>query len=142
MTCPLCQPCLHPILWQDAFCRVVLLNDADYPAYCRVELLSHIKEMTDLVPMERSRMMKTVFAVELALREMLNPDKINLASLGNKTPHLHWHVIPRFAHDKHFPNSHWGEIMRESAATRLDDKVIQVLSEKVKAHVECALNTD
>jgi diadenosine tetraphosphate (Ap4A) HIT family hydrolase len=120
----------------------VLLNDADYPAYCRVELLSHIKEMTDLVPMERSRMMKTVFAVELALREMLNPDKINLASLGNKTPHLHWHVIPRFAHDKHFPNSHWGEIMRESAATRLDDKVIQVLSEKVKAHVECALNTD
>ncbi|MEK9939936.1 MAG: HIT domain-containing protein, partial [Methylotenera sp.] len=82
------------------------------------------------------------FAVELALREMFNPDKINLASLGNKTPHLHWHVIPRFEHDKHFPNSHWGEAMRESVVSRLDDKAVQLLSEKVKAHVECALNTD
>ena len=48
MTCDLCQPTLHEILWQDDFCRVVLLNDADYPAYCRVELIAHIKEMTDL----------------------------------------------------------------------------------------------
>jgi len=142
MSCPLCQPSPYPILWQDAFCRVILLNDADYPAYCRVELLSHIKEMTDLVPVERARMMKTVFAVELALREMFNPDKINLASLGNKTPHLHWHVIPRFENDKHFPNSNWGEAMREISAKSLDDKMIQLLSEKVKAHVECALNTD
>ena len=54
-------------------------------------------------------MMKVVFAVETAMREVIAPDKINLASLGNKTPHVHWHVIPRFADDKHFPNSHWGE---------------------------------
>jgi len=142
MHCPLCQPCPHPILWQDQFCRVVLLHDADYPAYCRVELLSHIKEMTDLVPIERARMMKTVFAVELALREMFNPDKINLASLGNKTPHLHWHVIPRFEHDKHFPNSHWGQAMRENKAVALDEATTHLLAQKIKAHVECALNTD
>jgi diadenosine tetraphosphate (Ap4A) HIT family hydrolase len=36
------------------------------------------------------------------------PDKINLASLGNVVPHLHWHVIPRFADDPHFPNPVWG----------------------------------
>jgi diadenosine tetraphosphate (Ap4A) HIT family hydrolase len=27
----------------------------------------------------------------------MRPDKMNLASLGNMTPHVHWHVIPRFA---------------------------------------------
>ena len=59
-------------------------------------------------------MMQVVFAVETAVREVILPDKINLASLGNKTPHVHWHVIPRFSHDKHFPNSHWGEAVRES----------------------------
>lgn len=139
--CPLCQPCPHPILWQDDFCRVVLLQDEDYPAYCRVELLSHIKEMTDLEPQQRARVMKTVFAVEMALRELFNPTKINLASLGNKTPHIHWHIIPRFEHDKHFPNSHWGEALRESQPSQLDQKKIAELSSKVNAHIRCALDS-
>ncbi len=119
---------------------MVLLNDVDYPAYCRVELLEHIKEMTDLAPPQRARMMKTVFAVELALREVTQADKINLASLGNKTPHMHWHVIPRFITDKHFPNSHWGQSAREGQPTNLDDAAKISLKEKIKAHIECALS--
>ena len=130
----------NTLLWQDDFCRVVLLSDTDYPAYCRVELLAHVKEMSDLLPAQRARMMKTVFAVELALREIFNPDKINLASLGNKTPHVHWHVIPRFENDKHFPNSHWGDAMRNDNPAPLDEKIIQALTEKIKAHIQCALN--
>lgn len=140
MACALCQPCPHTILWQDDFCRVVLLNDAAYPAYCRVELLAHIKEMTDLIPEQRARIMKTVFAVELALREIFNPDKINLASLGNKTPHIHWHVIPRYENDRHFPNSHWGEAMRDGTATALDPNTTEQLAQKINAHITCALN--
>ncbi len=120
---------------------MVLLNDADYPAYCRVELLAHVKEMSDLTPTERARMMKTVFAVELALRELLNPDKINLASLGNKTPHVHWHVIPRFENDKHFPNSHWGEALRDVNPAHLNREDIEPLIEKITAHIQCALNS-
>ena len=141
-TCPLCQPSPHDILWQDGFCRVVLLNDSDYPAYCRVELIQHIKEMTDLGPTDRARTMKVVFAVETAIRETINPDKINLASLGNKTPHLHWHIIPRFENDKHFPNSHWGEALREGHAPQLSTSSHQELIAKVKANIECALNTN
>jgi diadenosine tetraphosphate (Ap4A) HIT family hydrolase len=128
-------------LWQDDFCRVVLLNDADYPAYCRVELLEHIKEMTDLPPIRRARMMKVVFAVETAIREIIQPDKINLASLGNKTPHIHWHVIPRFENDKHFPNSHWGEKVRDSNAVPLDGNVLKILTEKVCVLIQCALDS-
>ncbi len=141
------MPSPHEIFWQDDFCRVVLLNDADYPAYCRVELVEHIKEMTDLPPPERARMMKTVFAVETAIREVLQPDKINLASLGNKTPHVHWHVIPRFTNDKHFPNSHWGEAVRGALQTTNNQTLGHALSEaskialkdKVKTYIECAL---
>lgn len=140
-TCALCAPTSHVVLWQDDFCRVLLLNDTDYPAYCRVELHAHTKEMTDLPPHERARMMKMVFAVELAIREIFNPDKINLASLGNKTPHLHWHVIPRFEDDKHFPNSHWGEVMREGSFAPLDEKNINDLAQRISTHIECALNS-
>ncbi len=139
--CALCVPTPHVILWQDDFCRVVLLNDADYPAYCRVELIEHIIEMTDLAPLQRTRMMKMVFAVETALREIFNPDKINLASLGNKTPHVHWHVIPRFENDKHFPNSHWGEAVRDGNAVALDEAIIKKLAEKVSTLINCALDS-
>lgn len=140
--CALCAPNINQLLWQDDFCRVVLLNDADYPAYCRVELLKHVKEMTDLPPAERARMMKTVFAVELAIREIFNPDKINLASLGNKTPHIHWHVIPRFEHDKHFPNSHWGEALRAGNPTQLSEGTKTALVDKISTYVQCAMKSD
>lgn len=120
--CPLCLETTSEILWQDDFCRVVLLNDVDYPGYCRVELLTHVKEMTDLSIQQRSQLMKVVCIVEQAIRDVLQPTKINLASLGNKTPHLHWHVVPRFEDDKHFPNSHWGEAMRENTEIALNQE--------------------
>lgn len=142
ISCALCVPSSHVTLWQDDFCRAILLQDADYPAYCRVELLEHIKEMTDLAPLQRARMMKTVFAVETALREVFNPDKINLASLGNKTPHIHWHVIPRFENDKHFPNSHWGEAVRDGHRIALNEATIKILADKVGALVKCALDSN
>jgi diadenosine tetraphosphate (Ap4A) HIT family hydrolase len=139
--CPLCETSPHETLWQDDFCRVVLLNDADYPAYCRVELIAHIKEMTDLSPQDRARTMKVVFAVESAIREVIHPDKINLASLGNKTPHMHWHVIPRFENDKHFPNSHWGEALRDDKKTNLSKNTLTRLQNRIVDNIKCALTT-
>lgn len=139
MTCDLCLPTSHTLLWQDSFCRVVLLNDADYPGYCRVELLAHVKEMTDLIAADRIRIMQVVFAVEQAIRVLFNPTKINLASLGNKTPHVHWHVIPRFESDKHFPNSHWGSAVREVKISCLDENTIEVLKKTITTHVSSAL---
>ena len=100
------------LLWQDDLCRVVLVDDADYPGFCRVILKRHVAEMTDLVAVERERLMQVVFATEAAVREALQPDKVNLASLGNVVPHLHWHVIPRFRNDRHFPNPIWGQAQR------------------------------
>ena len=65
--------------------------------------------------------MDAVYATESALRELLSPDKINLASLGNAVPHLHWHVIPRWRDDRHFPKSIWAAPERPTAAPRLVD---------------------
>jgi diadenosine tetraphosphate (Ap4A) HIT family hydrolase len=71
--------------------------------------------MTDLTENERIRLMKTVFVVERVLRELLAPEKINLGSFGNMVPHLHWHIIPRFADDPHFPNPVFGSRQRDGA---------------------------
>ncbi|MGQ0443050.1 MAG: HIT family protein [Methylophilaceae bacterium] len=135
MVCPLCQTSPHTILWQDDSCRIVLLNDPDYPGYCRVELIAHVKEMTDLPSGQRLRLMQIVFAMESVLRDVLNPDKINLASLGNKTPHLHWHIIPRYENDKHFPNAHWGEAVRKAHPKSVSSKQIELLKLAIHQHL-------
>jgi diadenosine tetraphosphate (Ap4A) HIT family hydrolase len=118
-TAPGCELCDGPggeELYRNAQLRVVLVDDAQYPGFCRVIWNAHVKEMTDLPPASRSAMMQMVMKVESALRQTLNPDKINLASLGNMTPHLHWHVIPRFGDDAHFPSPVWAAAQRQPDA--------------------------
>jgi len=114
MHCPLCAPAHEIVLWSDALCRVIWVDSPDYPGYCRVILNAHVREMTDLPEDECHRLMAVVFAVEAAVREVLRPDKVNLASLGNQVPHLHWHVIPRFGDDPHFPDPIWAAPRRPS----------------------------
>ncbi len=106
-TCPLCTPEHETLLWHDNDCRIILVPDAHYGGFCRVIWRAHVKEMSDLSAAQRQHFMAVVFGVEEVLRDTLRPDKINLASLGNQVPHLHWHVIPRFADDAHFPDPIW-----------------------------------
>jgi len=95
------------VVWHDAWCRVIIAPQSDYPGFCRVIWQAHVKEMTDLTLQQRTHIMNAVWAVEAALRDVLAPVKINLASLGNQVPHLHWHVIPRYEDDAHFPDAVW-----------------------------------
>ena len=115
--CELCQHDGGRILYREAALRVVLVQDPDYPGFLRVVWNAHVREMSDLDAEGRERLMRAVFAAEAALRRVLAPHKINLASLGNLTPHLHWHVIPRFTDDAHFPQPIWGVRQRDPDAT-------------------------
>ena len=74
--------------------------------------------------------------VEEAIRATMQADKMNLASLGNMTPHVHWHVIPRFRDDRHFPGPIWAAPQREAVrvpareerAARLGAALLEKLS--------------
>ncbi len=112
--CPLCDTAGGTVLWRDDSCRVVLADEPDYPGFLRVILGAHVKEMTDLPTAAQQRLFEVMLAAEATLREVLAPDKVNLASLGNVVPHLHWHVIPRFADDPHFPGAVWGARKRDT----------------------------
>lgn len=113
--CELCNTTGGELLWQDEQCRVVLVGGDEgraFPGFCRVIWQAHVREMSELDPVQRSHLMNVVFATECAVRELAQPDKINLASLGNLTPHVHWHVIPRWQDDSHFPAPIWATAQR------------------------------
>ena len=118
--CALCNSQGGELLWQSALYRVVLVDEPGYPGFCRVILNQHHAEMSELPPEERAALMNAVWAVEEVLRHELQPAKINLASLGNVVPHLHWHIIPRWRDDPHFPSPIWALPVRELITREVD----------------------
>jgi len=131
-SCPLCHDDGGLLIWRGAPLRVIRAEDAHFPAFYRVIWNAHAAEWTDLNPTERRICMQAVECVESALRQHLlaplQPSKINLASLGNVVPHVHWHVIARFDWDSHFPDPVWAAPKRSDAAEKL-----QALREQLPA---------
>ncbi|MBB3212812.1 diadenosine tetraphosphate (Ap4A) HIT family hydrolase [Herbaspirillum sp. Sphag1AN] len=121
-TCELCESHGGELLFDGGRYRVVLIDDAAYPGFCRVIWNAHVKEMTDLTTADRTLLMAAVWAVEAAQREVLQPEKINLASLGNMTPHVHWHVIPRYVDDVQFPSPIWADARRVASEELLSTR--------------------
>ena len=110
-----CELCMHPgglLVHRAGDWRVVRVVDTAFPGFYRVIWNTHVAEFTDLDAAGRGRCMDAVATVERVLREQLRPTKINLASLGNAVPHLHWHVIARFDWDSRFPQPVWANARR------------------------------
>ena len=110
------------MIWRGDDCRVILIHDPDLPGFCRVIWNRHVSEMSELTYGERDLLMNLVFAVERAIKSTMEPFKINLASLGNQVPHLHWHVIPRYKDDAFFPNTAWSARARETPAAIIGER--------------------
>ena len=124
--CSLCKKELKSeegeLIWLGDDCRVILVNDPDLAGFCRVIWNHHVAEMSDLSYGEREHLMTLVFAVEEAIRHVMQPDKINIAALGNMVPHIHWHVIPRYKNDAFFPGSAWSARTQEIPKSSLEDR--------------------
>lgn len=141
--CPLCGS-VDPeqLIWEDEQTRVILAKEPAYPGFVRVIWKRHIQEMTDLTNTERDQLMNLVYEVEGIVREVMQPQKINLAALGNMAPHIHWHVIPRYMDDASFPGSVWSEKIRTTPEIVLQKRLIQerqlknALQEKIPKNKE------
>jgi diadenosine tetraphosphate (Ap4A) HIT family hydrolase len=117
--CELCREAGGVLVFQARQWRVIRAEDAAFPAFYRVVWRAHVAEWTDLSLVDQGALMGAVGAVERVLRDALAPTKINLASLGNVVPHLHWHVIARFDWDSHFPAPVWAAPARAVAPAPL-----------------------
>ena len=116
--CPLCATDGGALVWRGAHLRVIRADEVGFPAFYRVVWNTHVAEFSDLDAASRQHCMEVVTVVEQALRDHLQPTKINLAALGNMVPHLHWHVIARFDWDSHFPAPVWAAAVRDRVPAR------------------------
>lgn len=114
------------VIWQGDDFYVIHAQEENFPAFYRLIWNTHVTEFSELTPDERYRCTDALVTVERVLREQLQPTKVNVASLGNQTPHLHWHIIARFAWDSHFPGAVWG-----TAQQNVDDDKINALAANI-----------
>ncbi len=105
--CPLCEEPGGELVWQDDRLRVILADEPLYPGFTRVVWHAHVAELSDLAEADRARLLDVLVTVERVMRAVLAPAKVNLASLGNQVPHLHWHLVARWPDDPHFPMAVW-----------------------------------
>jgi diadenosine tetraphosphate (Ap4A) HIT family hydrolase len=117
--CPLCEMLGGELIFQAKRFRVIRAEEAAFPAFYRLVWQDHVAEFTDLSPADRQHCMDAVACIEQVLREQLQPTKVNLATLGNVVPHLHWHVVARFDWDSHFPAPLWAQALRTAPPAQL-----------------------
>lgn len=106
---------LHPQLETDThfiadlnLCRLLLMNDGNYPWVILVPKKSDITEIYQLSPAEQQLLIKEIDLVSKKLTTMFKADKINIAALGNVVPQLHIHIIARHKKDLAWPKPVWG----------------------------------
>lgn len=110
---------LHPQLADDtapvtdlAVCRVLLMDDSNWPWLIMVPALPGLKDLHDLPADQDGQVMAEIRQVSRALTALHNPDKLNVAALGNQVPQLHIHVIARRRTDPGWPGPIWGKAER------------------------------
>ena len=88
---------------------VILNRDQFFPGYTLLFSKTHVTELFHLDRRVRGELMEEVSRTAKALFNIFRPDKINYELLGNMVPHMHWHLVPRFASEKVWPRPIWAE---------------------------------
>ena len=99
-------------IWQNDRCYLEI-EPSEIPWF-KLFTQTPYKEMSDVPPEIRFELFERLDAIERAMREYFQPDKINLASFGNQLPRVHWHIMARFTTDSFFPEPMWGKRQRNA----------------------------
>ncbi len=126
--CPLCEQVGGELVVSTPLYRVVWADEPLYPGFLRLIWNSHVREFSHLPESEQLQCFQAIAKLEQFVLQHMGADKVNLASLGNLVPHLHWHIVPRFKQDSHFPLPVWGDAPKHAA---LCDQQLAILEKKV-----------
>ena len=107
---------LDPRLQQDTLtvgdlplCRLLLMNDAQYPWFILVPRRADVSELFDLDAADQLALWQEATALAAVLKDGFAADKMNVATLGNMVSQLHMHVIARTREDAAWPAPVWGK---------------------------------
>jgi diadenosine tetraphosphate (Ap4A) HIT family hydrolase len=129
---------LDPLLQRDTtpvgdlpLCRVLLINDANYPWILLVPRRHETVEIIDLEYVEQAQLMTEVSHASRTLKAMTRCDKINVAALGNVVPQLHVHIIARSRGDAAWPKPVWNAAPPQDYEPATRDRLVAALQQSL-----------
>lgn len=90
-------------------CRLLLMNDANYPWFILVPRRAGAREIYRLDEADQRQLLAESSQLSQAIMEAYGGEKLNVAALGNMVPQLHLHHVVRFAGDPAWPAPVWGK---------------------------------
>ena len=132
---------LHEVLARDCavvgdlpLCRVLLMNDSQYPWLILVPRREEVREVCDLNEGDQQLYLKESNITCAVLQNEFAAEKLNVAALGNMVPQLHIHHIARFTTDVAWPKPVWGlHPAQPYAADALNERVSQLRAAYAKS---------
>jgi diadenosine tetraphosphate (Ap4A) HIT family hydrolase len=129
---------LHPQLQNDCIpvgkfdlCRVLLMNDSQFPWFILVPEVAEISEVYQLNRVQRGLLMEESCLLAEKLDAIYHADKINIAAIGNLVPQLHIHHVVRFRGDKAWPAPVWGKFPAIAYDTQDSEVTVRRITEAV-----------
>ena len=98
------------VLGDAPLCRLLMMNNADYPWFILVPRRASVREMHDLDAADRAQLFAESCALALAMEAAFAPDSLNVAKLGNVVAQLHLHHVARYRTDPAWPGPVWGRV--------------------------------
>jgi ATP adenylyltransferase len=80
-----------------AVSTLFLFKEQTHPGRCVVAYGGHVNELFELPDAELDRFMRDVARAARAIHRAFRPDKINYGAYSDKLPHLHFHLVPKYA---------------------------------------------
>jgi len=90
--------------------RILLMNDRHYPWLILVPRRAGISEIYQLDDADRAQLLSESCLLAQSMAEVLKPQKMNVANLGNVVAQLHVHHVARFVDDPAWPAPIWGKL--------------------------------
>lgn len=89
-------------------CSLRLIDDRRFPWLLLIPRRPGCVELLDLQAKDQAQLWREILAVSGVLKDRLQPDKLNVAALGNQVAQLHVHLIARYREDAAWPGPVWG----------------------------------
>lgn len=101
----------------------------------------HIVRIDQLSNAEWHVMASDIQLAEIGIYNAMQPDHINVESLGNVVAHLHWHITPRYKTDCRWGSAIWTTTPEEMLIKRLATEEYTRLADKISKAIDEAAKT-
>jgi diadenosine tetraphosphate (Ap4A) HIT family hydrolase len=89
--------------------QVRMANESRYPWLLLIPRKPNVREIIDLSAAEQGQIWRESAFLATMLNTLHNPDKLNVAAIGNIVEQCHVHHVARWRNDAAWPDPIWGK---------------------------------